>query len=101
MLRYVALAISLGIALAFQNTAPRAAPVDCYSACNDLGTSASYDDRYDCDDMVDEPAGDCPDVVNSYANDADAPPYRRYGREPVRHPVPGRIVPDASFFGLY
>jgi hypothetical protein len=52
--------------------------------------------------MIAEAHESCSSVVNSYSNEhADALPYGRYGREPVRHPAPGRIVPDASFFGLY
>jgi hypothetical protein len=102
MLRYLALAISLGMALPFPGPAILAASIECYPACDDLGAaSGPYDNRNGCNHLVEEAGDSCADVVNSYSNDADASPYRRSGREPVRHPAPGRVVPDASFFGLY
>jgi hypothetical protein len=98
MLRYFALAISLGMAAPLLNTPALADSVDCSSLCDDL----TYDSPDDCERLFD--AGyRCSTYVDPFSDSPDGEiPWRTpIGREPVWHVAPGRIVPDASYFGLY
>jgi hypothetical protein len=104
MLRYFAFAISLGMAVSLWQVPTLAAPVDCFSRCDGLTSSSLTDDgRDDCERLIEEAGNRCSTFVDPSQDGPrrQEPRHVSFGDKPIRHPAPGRIVPDASFFGLY